>query len=81
MITYWIKIIYSNRSIIKYVNFIKDKRKPLKINKVLPINKIIQTKKNCPLDKNNIKIDLIKYVNSTKDKRKTTKNKLSAVYK
>lgn len=32
MITYWIKMIYRNRFIIKYVNFIKDKRKPLKIN-------------------------------------------------
>ena len=30
MITYWIKMIYSNRSIIKYVNFIKDKRKTTK---------------------------------------------------
>ena len=32
MITYWIKMIYRDRFIIKYVNFTKDKRKPLKIN-------------------------------------------------
>lgn len=30
MIAYWIKMIYRNRSIIKYVNFTKDKRKTTK---------------------------------------------------
>lgn len=30
MITYWIKMIYRNRSIIKYVNSTKDKRKTTK---------------------------------------------------
>ena len=38
MITYWIKMIYSNRSIIKYVNFTKDKEEIIK-NKLSAVYK------------------------------------------
>ena len=38
MITYWIKMIYSNRFIIKYVNFTKDKEKIIK-NKLSAVYK------------------------------------------